>query len=798
MIMMVKELSFNEIRASVDADTLPAMRTERISPLDDVIGQERALKALSFGLGIGEKGFNIYTAGESGTGKTTTVKAYLEESAMSKPPSSDWCYVYNFKEPSEPNAIELPKGSAEGFKKDIGELIENAGKVLPEVFQSEDYASRRDAAIRAAEEVRNKLFSELNQVAEKKGLSLQRSPSGLLIVPIVEGQPLSDQDVAALSPEEIEKITQAREELSSDLRNAMRSLRDIDNQVRTEIEKLSREAALFAIDHYVSDLKEKYSEVSEVAEYIETVQNDILDNLAMFILDPNVPQNSPEAVAAQERFFKKYEVNVLVDNSLLTGAPVIVELNPTYLNLFGKTEKEARFGVLTTDFTMIKPGSLHKANGGYLMIPAQELLTAPLAWDGLKRALKNDEIVIEDATQAQGVISTRGLKPEAIPLKVKVVIIGDTAIYNLLYTRDPDFKELFKVKAHFDSKMERTEETISKYVSAMRNVCSKEGLKYLDQDAAAKVVEFSSRLADDQTKLSTRFADVTDIIREATYYAKKEDSENVTGAHMKKAIDEKKYRSNLVQDKIQEMIDRGVILIDTEGEQVGQLNGLSVLSYGDIAFGSPTRITASVGVGRKGILDIEREANLGGPTHTKGVMILGGYLSKMFAQDKPLGLSARLVFEQSYSGVDGDSASSTELYAILSQLSGIPIRQQYAVTGSVNQNGEVQAIGGVNEKIEGFFEVCRISGLTGDQGVLIPESNVRNLMLKEEVVEAVKAGKFHIFSVRTVNEGIEILTGVKAGERQPDGTFPEDTINYRVDKRLKEMAEALKEYPGYI
>ncbi|MHA2056871.1 MAG: Lon protease family protein [Candidatus Thorarchaeota archaeon] len=796
--MMVKELSFNEIRASVDADTLPAMRTERISPLDDVIGQERALKALSFGLGIGEKGFNIYTAGESGTGKTTTVKAYLEESAMSKPPSSDWCYVYNFKEPSEPNAIELPKGSAEGFKKDIGELIENAGKVLPEVFQSEDYASRRDAAIRAAEEVRNKLFSELNQVAEKKGLSLQRSPSGLLIVPIVEGQPLSDQDVAALSPEEIEKITQAREELSSDLRNAMRSLRDIDNQVRTEIEKLSREAALFAIDHYVSDLKEKYSEVSEVAEYIETVQNDILDNLAMFILDPNVPQNSPEAVAAQERFFKKYEVNVLVDNSLLTGAPVIVELNPTYLNLFGKTEKEARFGVLTTDFTMIKPGSLHKANGGYLMIPAQELLTAPLAWDGLKRALKNDEIVIEDATQAQGVISTRGLKPEAIPLKVKVVIIGDTAIYNLLYTRDPDFKELFKVKAHFDSKMERTEETISKYVSAMRNVCSKEGLKYLDQDAAAKVVEFSSRLADDQTKLSTRFADVTDIIREATYYAKKEDSENVTGAHMKKAIDEKKYRSNLVQDKIQEMIDRGVILIDTEGEQVGQLNGLSVLSYGDIAFGSPTRITASVGVGRKGILDIEREANLGGPTHTKGVMILGGYLSKMFAQDKPLGLSARLVFEQSYSGVDGDSASSTELYAILSQLSGIPIRQQYAVTGSVNQNGEVQAIGGVNEKIEGFFEVCRISGLTGDQGVLIPESNVRNLMLKEEVVEAVKAGKFHIFSVRTVNEGIEILTGVKAGERQPDGTFPEDTINYRVDKRLKEMAEALKEYPGYI
>ncbi|MHA1951166.1 MAG: AAA family ATPase [Candidatus Thorarchaeota archaeon] len=795
---MAKELSSDDIRAVFDPSMLQTKKVERESPLDDVIGQERALKALTFGLEIEEKGFNLYAAGEPGTGKTTTVKAYLKESAMNKPPSSDWCYVYNFKEPSEPNAIELPQGSSDGFKKDIGELIENASKVLPEVFQSEDYASRRDAALRTAEDVRNKLFAELNQIAEKKGLALQRSPSGLLIVPMIEGQPLSDTDVAALSPEALEKISQAREELSSDLRNAMRSLREIDSQVRGEIEKLNRDSALFAIDTFVDDLKEKYSKVSEVEEFLETIQNDVLDNLAMFIRDPNAPPPSPEVMAAREQFFKKYEINILVDNVLSTGAPVIIELNPTYLNLFGKTEKEARFGVLTTDFTMIKPGSLHKANGGYLMIPAQELLVAPLAWNGLKRALKNSEIVIEDATQAQGVISSRGLKPEPIPLQVKVVLVGDSSIYNLLYSRDPDFKELFKVKAHFDSKMDRNEENISMYVSAMTNLCSKEGLKFLNQDAVAKVIEFSSRLADDQNKLSTRFADVADIIREATFYAMKDDSEQVTGVHMKKAIEEKKYRSNLIQEKIQEMIDRGVVLIDTKGEKIGQVNGLSVLSYGDISFGGPTRITASVGVGRRGILDIEREANLGGPTHTKGVMILGGYLSKMFAQDKPLGLSARLVFEQSYSGVDGDSASSTELYAILSELSGIPIRQQYAVTGSVNQNGEVQAIGGVNQKIEGFFEVCRLSGLTGDQGVLIPESNVRNLMLKEDVVEAVKAGKFHIYSIPTINEGIEILTGVNAGERQADGTFPEDTINFKVDKRLKEMAEALKDYPGLI
>ncbi|MHA2069545.1 MAG: Lon protease family protein [Candidatus Thorarchaeota archaeon] len=551
---------------------------------------------------------------------------------------------------------------------------------------------------------------------------------------------------------------------------------------------------LIALDHFVEDLKEKYSGVSEVSDYIQAMEDDILENIALFIENPQATPPTREMLFAREQFFMKYKVNVFIDNSQLEGAPVIVELNPTYRNLFGRVEREAQFGVLTTNFTMVRPGSLHKANGGYLMIPAEELLKSPLSWESLKRALKNNEVVIEDVPQAGGPLSARGLKPEPIELKVRVVLIGSPTIFDLLYTRDPDFKELFKVKAHFDTTMERNKENIFKYISAMTSVCGKEGLKHLDAEAIAKLVEYSSRLADDQDKLSTRFADVADIVREATFYAKKDDSEFVTGGQVRKAIEEKVYRSNLVQEKIQEMIKRGTILIGTEGERVGQINGLTVMSFGDIRFGGPSRVTTSVAVGRQGIIDVARESNLGGSIHTKGVMILGGYLSNMFAQDKPLGLTAKLVFEQSYSGVDGDSASSTELYAILSALSGLPIKQQFAVTGSVNQSGEVQAIGGVNEKIEGFFEVCKDKGLTGEQGVLIPKSNVQNLMLKEEVVEAVKERKFHIYAVSTIDEGIEILTGTRFGKRRADGTFEEGTVSFLANKRLSEMAETLKEY----
>jgi lon-related putative ATP-dependent protease len=546
----------------------------------------------------------------------------------------------------------------------------------------------------------------------------------------------------------------------------------------------------------MADLTDKYKDVPDVAAYLKDVQNDILDNLPQFVKGPEEPPQTPFPIPWMKADpFRKYDVNVVVDNSEVKGAPVVMESNPTYLNLFGRIENEAQFGALVTDFSMIRGGSLHRANGGYLILPVEELLRNPFSYDSLKRGLKNEHIVIEGAEERLGFIATKSLKPEPIPLSVKVILIGDPYLYQQLYILDMEFNQLFKVKADFDTTMDRTEENTKQYAAFVCMLCQKESLKHLDGSGLAKLVEHSSRLAEDQQKLSTRFAEVADIIREANFYATQENSDSVTGAHVKKAIEEKIYRSKLIQEKIQEMIKRGVLLIDTDAENVGQVNGLSVIGLGDFAFGSPSRVTASVGLGREGVVDIEREAKMGGPIHTKGVLILSGYLNEKYAQDKPLSLSARLVFEQNYEGVEGDSASSTELYSILSALSEIPIKQNIAVTGSVNQKGEVQAIGGVNEKIEGFFEVCKAEGFTGRQGVMIPESNVQNLMLKEEIVEAVRKGKFHIYSVKTIDEGIEVLTGVKAGERLKDGAFAKETVNYRVDKRLREMAEKLREFP---
>lgn len=792
---MPEELSIEKYRKFCDPAIIQCKTTEDLSPIDDIIGQERALKALSFGLEIGEKGFNIYAAGAPGTGKTTTVTAYLEDLAVNRPVPPDWCYVYNFQNPSEPNAIRLSPGWAKQLKSDIADLVVAAQKVLPEIFESEDYIARRQATTKAIESERNTLFAQLNKLAQDKGFILRSSPSGLLVVPVLEGQPLTEEQISQLDPKSLEMIGRAREELDVELRNAMRELRNLESQVNSRIESLNRDVALFAIGHIISDLQTSYAKNEEAVKYIEEVQESILANLGKFVEAKHVSSMPPEAQQAMEQFFKRYEVNVMVSNIDLEGAPVIVEHNPTYSNLFGRIEKEARFGVLSTDFTMIQPGSLHRANGGYLMIPIQDLAKTPASYESLKRSLKNETITIEDAIYLAGPIAARGLKPEPIELKVKVILIGDGSIYEMLYSQDPDFKELFKVKAHFDTVMERSEANIQKYASAMANVCKREDLKHLDVKAAAKVIEFSSRLADDQEKLSTRFADVSDLIREATFYATQDKSKHVKSKHIIKAIEEKIYRSNLIQEKIQDMIKRQVILISTDGEAIGQINGLSVMKYGDFEFGGPSRVTASVGVGRSGIVDIEREADMGGRIHTKGVMILGGYLSRVFAQDKPLGLSARLVFEQSYSGVDGDSASSTELYALLSILSGIPIKQSFAVTGSVNQNGEVQAIGGVNEKIEGFFEICKARGLTGEHGVLIPESNIQNLMLKEEIVDAAKKKLFHIYPIKTISEGIEILTGKKAGLND-DGSFEEDSIFDLVNKRLVAMTEKLKEYPG--
>jgi lon-related putative ATP-dependent protease len=773
--------------------------TKELAPLEEIIGQERAVRALKFGLGIKEKGFNIYVAGYPGTGRTTAVKNFLDEVARTKPVPVDWCYVNNFSNQYAPKVIRLSPGKGKEFQKDMKDFIENVKRALPKAFESDDYTIKRESTIKGMEAQRKKLLDQLNTEARKEGFVIQINPIGLFIIPVIKGKPASDEDIIALPIKLREEIRQKKEHLETEMRSVTRQFMDMERKIEEEINKLNRDVALYSIGHLMVDLKEKYKDFPDALSYLEDAQKDILDNVAQFIREPEAEPQAQLPFAASwmaEAPFKKYEVNCAVDNSQNKGAPVIMEFNPTFQNLFGRIEKEAQFGALITDFTMIRAGSLHKANGGYLAIPVEALLTNPFSYDGLKRALKNGQIVIEEIEERLGFMATKSLKPSPIPLDVKVILIGDPYLYHQLYILDMEFNELFKVKADFDTTMKRTDDNMQQYAGFVCALCQKENLQHLDGSGLAKLIEYSSRLAGDQLKLSTRFADIADIVREANFYALQNNSETITGDQVTKAIEEKNYRSRLIQEKIQEMIKRGFLLIDTETTTAGQVNGLSVMILGDFAFGSPSRVTASIGIGREGVIDIEREAKLGGPIHTKGVLILNGYINGKYAQDKPLSLSARLVFEQNYEGVEGDSASSTELYAILSAIADLPIKQSFAVTGSVNQKGEIQAIGGVNEKIEGFYEVCKLKGITGKQGVMIPESNVQNLMLKEEIVDAVKKGKFHIYSVKTIDEGIELLTGVKAGERRNDGTYEKGTVNERVDKRLQEMAEKLKQFPS--
>ncbi|MEM2339637.1 MAG: AAA family ATPase, partial [Nitrososphaerales archaeon] len=727
-------------------------------------------------------------------GRVTAISDYLEEIAKTKPTPPDWVYVNNFKNPYEPKAIKLPPGKAREFQKDVRNFIEEAKRAIPKVFQSDEYVSKREQLIKIAEAHKEKLLSELNEEAQRSSFALQVTPMGIIMIPILAGRLLTDQEYLSLPLELKREYDKRREKLEIKLNEVMRQISEFDKKTREELRKLANDTVQYALGFLINTLLQKYEGLPEVQSYLNDLRNDILENIDLFTGKAETQQLSTLTSWMRELPFRRYEVNIIVDNSDLKGAPVIFEENPTYNNLFGRIEKEAQFGTFTTDFTLIKSGSLHKANGGFLVLPAEEILKNLFSYDGLKRALKNGNIVIEEVGERLGFISTKSLTPQPIPLNVKVILVGNPLLYHLLYIYDPDFRELFKVKAEFDIAIERNEENIKKYASFICTLCKKENLRHLDSSAIAKIIEYSSRLAEDKRKLSTRFGEVADIIREANFYASQDGSKYIKDIHIKRAIEEKVYRSNLIQQKIKEMIERGLILIDTEGAKIGQVNALSVISLGDFTFGRPSRVTASVGLGREGVIDIERESKLGGPIHTKGVLILGGYLTSKYARDKPISLSARLVFEQSYEGIEGDSASSTELYAILSALAELPIKQNLAVTGSVNQKGEVQAVGGINEKIEGFFEVCKAKGLKGDEGVIIPESNVQNLMLKDEIIEAVKLGKFHIYSISTIDEGIELLTGVRAGKRMENGEFEPNTVNYRVDKRLREMAETLAKF----
>ncbi len=794
----MQKLSPQQLRRTFDPKTLSVESTVPLKPSESIIGQKRAVSALQFGLEIRDGGFNIYVAGPPGIGKMTAVQSFLEELAQRKATQPDWCYLNNFEDSYQPKMCRLPAGKGRELQHDMKSLIEQVRREIPKAFESEEYGNRRDAIVKTVDKQRAQVLEKLNAQTAKAGFMLQTTPFGIATIPMLKGQPLNEADYQAMPAQDRADFQRRHETLKDDLEAAMKQIRELERAAQKQLHALDQQVALYIVGGLIEELKDKYRDLAAVIEHLHAVQKDILGNIETFKSN-TAPNPAPEGNAAvtpwlRELPFRKYLVNVLVDNSEQKGAPVIVELNPSYNNLFGRVEKEVQFGALYTDFTMIKPGSFHRANGGYLVMPVEDVLRNLLSWDGVKRALRSGEIEIEEIGERLGYLATKSLRPQPIPVNIKVMLVGRPLLYYLLHAYDEEFPELFKVKADFDTRMDCSAENVRDFLAFLPTFCNKEKLKHLDATAVAKLLEHSARLAEDQEKLSAHFGTLADIIREANFWTMQAGAERTGAPHVQKALDARIYRSNLMEERLQEMIARGILLIDTAGQITGQVNGLAVISLGEYFFGKPSRITASVWPGREGVVDIEREVELGGPIHSKGVLILNGYLARQFAQDKPLTLSARLVFEQSYEGVEGDSASSTELYALLSALSGLPIKQGIAVTGSVNQRGEVQAIGGANEKIEGFFEVCKAKGLTGEQGVIIPHSNVAHLMLREEVVEAVAAGQFSIWSVASIDEGLEILTGVPAGVRDAQGTFPEGTVNYRVENRLREFGERLKEF----
>jgi len=801
MSIKVRELSPKELRRTCAPQQFSFQSTAELSQLSEIIGQERATRAIDFGIEIPYQGYNIYALGPSGSGRTTIIKEFLQQKASTGEVPHDWAYVNNFDDPYQPRALRLPPGTGCTVRDEVDELLNDLRKELPPTFESEEYQEHYNGIGRELDEARTANFEQLEAKMIERGFALLRTPGGLVIAPVIDGQVLSREQYEELPPDKKSTLEKVRPDLQKELEKTLREVRRLEREAKTKLRKLDRQTADYTIGHHFENLRGEYAEVEGLHLFLDAVHKDILQKVEQFKKripsqeeTPSLAEQGPFALMARFRRspLEKYKINAIVDNCDLEGAPVVEESNPTYHNLIGRIEHRAEFGALITDYSAIKAGSLHKANGGYLIIDALDLLRNPFAWEALKRSLRNRQIRIEEMAQQLGLIATASLAPEPIPLDVKVVLIGDPRTYYLLYSLDEDFQELFKVKADFAVDMDWSSENLEKLALFIHDRCHEENLKHFELGAVAKVVEHASRLVEDQEKLTTRFGQLTDIIHEANYWADRNDHDLVTAADVQQAIEEKVYRANQIEERIREQIDKGMIMVDTEGEVVGQVNGLSILNLGDYYFGKPSRITAQTFMGRAGVINIEREAKMSGNIHDKGVMILSGYLGGRYAQDKPLNLSASICFEQSYTGVEGDSASSTELCALLSSLSDFPIKQGIAVTGSVNQKGEVQPVGGVTKKVEGFFDVCRVQGLTGEQGIIIPEQNVKNLMLREDVVEAVKEGKFHIYPVETIDEGIAILTGKEAGERQEDGSYPEGTINYRVDKQLEGLATKLR------
>jgi len=789
-----RALDPNRLRLRCDTRLLEFETTDDLEALEQAVGQQRALEALHFGIGVPHEGYNLYAIGQPGVGKQSVIRQTLEKQANIQPTPSDWCYINNFDDLQKPIALAMPPGMACDFKRDMERLVQTLRSEIPAAFESDAYRTRLNEIEEEFKKQQETVFSDVQKEAQDKGMAILHTPHGFGVAPLKKGEVISPDEFNRLSGEEKKRIERTIKQLKKKLTQILMQAPEREKERKSKAEELNREFALAAIKASIDELRNKYTELSEVGAYLDHVQTDVLEHLLEFG-NQSTPQANPLGLSTlPSQFFQRYQVNIMVDQGQAKGVPVVFEDNPSFHNLIGRLEYTSQLGALVTDFTHIRPGSLHRANAGYLILEVRKLLMEPYAWHGLKRALNSRKIILESLGQMLGLVSTASLEPQAIPLDIKVVLLGDYMLYYLLCALEPDFKELFKVAAEFEDEIDRNNENIALYARLIATMVQRKGLLPLTRDAVADVIDHCARLAGDAEKISIHMRRVMDLLSEADYWAQQMGKEVIDSTHVNKAVDQKIYRLSGLRDKIYEAIQRGTLMISTEGQHIGQINGLSVLQTGDFSFGQPTRITATVRLGKGEVIDIQREVELSGALHSKGVLILSAFLGARYAGHLPLSLSASLVFEQTYGMVDGDSASVAELCALLSALAKVPIKQSLALTGSVNQHGQVQAIGGVNEKIEAFYDICKARGLTRDQGVLIPSSNIKHLMLRESVVEAATAGEFHIYAMDTVDEALEYLTGLPAGQRDESGRFPPDTVNAKVQSRLLELIEAQKRF----
>ena len=784
------ELNYKNLKISCDPSIFKFKTTEELDNIETGIGQERGIKALEFGLNVDINGYNLYLEGPAGVGKTMYTKHYLDKISKKQKTPCDWCYIYNFENPNEPIALPLHAGQGKEFKEQMDAFIKDIKNDLKNTFNNEDFEKEKALIAQTYEEKREALMVKLNKKSEKYGFQVKSAQNGIYMMPIINGKAIEQEEFEKLDDETKQNFEDNSSIVQEQILQVISEIKNIEQESQKKLSEWQSNVALLTINAHINYIRSKFKRNKKISTFLENIKKDILKNIDYFLAEPqNETQQMPGPRPEPPKPWENYRVNLFIDNSAQEGAPVIMDSNYSYHNIFGKLEYENYYGSLKTDYTMLKPGLLHKANGGYIIFQAHDLIENAVCYEGLKKALRQKQLLIENTADPRSPMVMVSLKPEPIPLDLKVIIVGDEQIYQTLLAVDYDFRKLFKIKVEFEDSSDNTEENMNKLARFIHGFCEQEQLPHLDPSAVAKIMEYSSRLADNQDKLSTRFNDLAQIIGEAATWAKMKKSKIVTAEFVNMALSERANRIKKYDSMYTEMIKENTLLIDTTGAKVGQINGLTIMNIGDYMFGKPVKITATTYTGKNGVINIEREVDLSGSTHSKGVYILSGYLGEKFAQDIPLSLTASICFEQLYNGVDGDSASSTELYAILSSLSGVPINQSFAVTGSVNQKGEIQPIGGVNEKIEGFFQICKMRGLDGTHSVMIPIQNQKNLNLSNEVVDAVKNGLFHIYAISTIDEGIELLTGVPAGKKDSNGNFPAGTVNYLAYEKLKKYAD---------